>query len=229
MDINSAVIGAFIKKIRTNAKLPQAAVAAYLTRHGSKATFKIISDWERGKTNPTAVQLLLVCECCGAEGISGISQTAHTFYPELNSDGLKKLDEYAMLLLKDNRYLKNPVAELPKRYVPLYDLPVSAGTGMFLDSDHYELIEADSGVPYDATFAVRVSGDSMTPRIADGQIIYIKQQQAIDDGEIGIFMLNGDAFCKKLSGGKLVSLNSNYTPITIGEEDDLRVYGKVIG
>ena len=90
-----------------------------------------------------------------------VGQFSRTYYPGLNEEGLRRVDEYAALLLKDNRYLKNPGTQRPKRYIPLYDLPVSAGTGMFLDSDNYELIEADDHVPYDATFAVRVCGDSM--------------------------------------------------------------------
>ncbi len=229
MDINSAVIGAYIKKIRTDSKYSQDDVADYLCQRGAKATSKTISTWECGRANPSAVQFLLICECCGVDGVSGIGQFSRTYYPNLNEEGLRRVSEYAALLLKDNRYLRNPVAEMPKRYIPLYDLPVSAGTGMFLDSDNYELIEADDHVPHDATFAVRVCGDSMIPRFIDGQIIYVKQQQTLEDGEIGIFMLNNEAFCKKLSEGRLVSLNSNYKPIHISGEEDLRVYGKVVG
>ncbi len=36
---------------------------------------------------------------------------------------------------------------------------------------------------------MRVAGDSMTPRFVDRQIIYVKQQQTLDEGEIGVFML----------------------------------------
>jgi hypothetical protein len=52
---------------------------------------------------------------------------------------------------------------------PLYTLPVSAGTGQFLDSEDYELLEATEAVPLSATFAVRLCGDSKTPRFQDGQ------------------------------------------------------------
>ena len=51
----------------------------------------------------------------------------------------------------------------------------------------------------------------------------------IEDGEIGIFYLNGDAFCKKKQGGFLISLNSKYEPISLREHDEFRVYGKVLG
>ena len=127
---------------------------------------------------------------------------------------------------------KPKLQEYFTRTLPLYDLPVSAGTGQFLDSDRYELIEVDETVPLSATFAVRIEGDSMTPRYDDKQIIYVKQQQVLNHGECGIFLLNGDAYCKILSGHnniQLISLNKKYHPITIEESDEFRVLGKVVG
>lgn len=77
-------------------------------------------------------------------------------------------------------------------------MPASAGSGVFLDSDSYTLIDVDENVPEAATLAVRISGDSMTPLFNDGQIVYVHHQQELENGEIGIFVLNGEAFCKKL-------------------------------
>lgn len=71
----------------------------------------------------------------------------------------------------------------------------------------------------------------MLPRFVDRQIVYVRQQQTLEDGEIGIFLLDGDAFCKMLSlegGKKLVSLNPAYAPIPIREFSELRILGKVV-
>jgi len=116
-----------------------------------------------------------------------------------------------------------------KRLLPLYNLPVSAGVGNYLDGSDYEMIEFDDSVPISANYALRVSGDSMIPQFVDGQIIFIREQPSLKDGEIGIFCLNNDAYLKKLGGGCLISLNSRYEPITIHEYDDFRVFGKVVG
>lgn len=83
-----------------------------------------------------------------------------------------------------------------RRQIPLYDMPASAGSGVFLDSDSYTLIDVDENVPEAATLAVRISGDSMTPLFNDGQIVYVHHQQELENGEIGIFVLNGEAFAK---------------------------------
>ena len=116
-----------------------------------------------------------------------------------------------------------------KRLLRLYDTPVSAGLGNYLlDGDH-QMIEVDGTVPMTADYALRVSGDSMTPRFVDSQIIFVHEQPALDEGEIGIFCLNDDVYLKKLGRGCLISLNSSYQPIPLGEYDDLRVFGKVVG
>ena len=116
-----------------------------------------------------------------------------------------------------------------KRYLRLYDLPVSAGLGNYLAGGGYSVIEVDGTVPRTADYAVRVSGDSMIPRFVDQQIIFIHEQPSLDEGEIGIFCLNNEAYLKKLEKSYLVSLNPAYEPIPISGSDNLHVLGKVVG
>jgi len=116
-----------------------------------------------------------------------------------------------------------------KRLLRLYDIPVSAGNGNYLEESDYEMIEVDGLTPDTADYAVRVNGDSMMPRFVDQQIIFIHEQPALDEGEIGIFYLNNDAYLKKLGRGCLISLNPKYDPIPIREHDEFKVFGKVIG
>lgn len=116
-----------------------------------------------------------------------------------------------------------------KRLLRLYDIPVSAGFGNYLDVGTYEMIEVDNTVPGLADYAVRVSGNSMMPRFIDQQIIFIHEQPALDEGEIGIFLLDNDTYLKKLGKGYLISLNSDYSPIPIQEHSSFKVLGKVVG
>lgn len=116
-----------------------------------------------------------------------------------------------------------------KRLLRLYDIPVSAGPGNYLDGSDYEMIEVDDLVPDSADYAVRVKGDSMVPRFVDRQIVFIHEQPDLNEGEIGIFCLNNEAYLKKLGRGCLLSINPAYEPIPIREYDEFRVFGKVIG
>ena len=83
-------------------------------------------------------------------------------------------------------------------------------------------------------FALRVQGDSMSPRIMDGDTVLVKQQDCADDGDIVIALVDGEATCKvlKRSHGSvmLVPFNAAFAPFvyTGQEAEDLRILGKVV-
>ena len=119
------------------------------------------------------------------------------------------------------------------RILPLYRLAVSAGTGEFLDGDGYDTVEVGEEVSPLADFGVRIAGDSMEPRFVSGQIVWVRRQETLRHGEIGVFLYNGSGYCKRLEreGNRveLVSLNSAYPPIRVSAGDELRVFGRVVG
>ena len=63
--------------------------------------------------------------------------------------------------------------------------------------------------------------------------MWVRRQETLRQGEIGIFLYNGAGYCKRLerTGGRveLVSINRAYLPIRVSAGDELRVFGKVIG
>lgn len=86
-------------------------------------------------------------------------------------------------------------------------------------------------------FGLKIRGDSMEPRICDGDVVIVRQQDNAESGDIVIAMVNGDdATCKRLvkyaSSIALVSLNSKYEPMMFTNEEimskPVRVIGKVV-
>mgnify|MGYP005764156959 FL=1 len=71
------------------------------------------------------------------------------------------------------------IYQFPRRKLSPFDLPVSAETGQFLDSDRFSEIEVGDEVAASADFGVRVAGDSMEPLYLDGQIIWIHKQNPL--------------------------------------------------
>lgn len=144
----------------------------------------------------------------------------------------KKSSDKVLSIEKAASISKKTSSRRKASVIRIFDNAVSAGTGDFLDSENYELKEIDETVPNGADFGVRVSGDSMMPRINDGDIIYIKKQDTLENGEIGIFSLDGNAYVKKLkstrSGLSLISLNKKYSPIKVGEYSDFKIFGKAL-
>ncbi len=227
-------VGETLALLRREAGLSQGEAAAYLTESGCPCTQKSISKWERGVNLPNAEQLLLLCR------LYGVRDVLRTFFglPDalsgLNPLGRKRVEEYIRLLKGDPAFWEEvPAARRPGRVIPLYDLPVSAGPGQFLDSSDHRLLELPEAAPQGADYAVRVSGDSMEPRFADKQVVYVHRQETLEAGEVGIFLYRGDAYCKVLGqegdSPALISLNRAYAPIRAAQEEELRVLGKVLG
>ena len=120
--------------------------------------------------------------------------------------------------------------------LPVYDQPAAAGLGNYLDEPdrHMERCPA-AAVPPEADFGVIISGDSMEPKIHDGAIVFVQACLSIDPGQIGIFVLNGQSYCKKLVVDhaarqiRLVSLHPGYPDIVVGGYDSFRTVGRVLG
>ena len=155
-------------------------------------------------------------------------------YEALDAAGRKAVDDVA------NREYERMIREQAEepysldtpsvRKLRLYNIAVSAGTGSYLSGDDYREISVYSNEKTDAAdFAVRVYGDSMMPRYADGDILLVMKSDGIEKGELGIFALNGESFFKKYGGDRLISLNPAYRDIVIGENDEILCFGKVIG
>ncbi len=104
---------------------------------------------------------------------------------------------------------------------------VSAGTGEWLDDEIVDEVSYEGVIP-EHDFAVKVNGDSMLPLFEDGQVIFIKSTSDVRDGQIIVCQVNNEAFVKKLSGNKLVSLNKKYEDISICDTDDFKIYGVVV-
>lgn len=108
---------------------------------------------------------------------------------------------------------------------------VSAGRGFDLSGDEeWEEIEIpDTLEARKADYALTIQGDSMEPIYYNGDIVLVKKQDAVDIGQVGIFVLDGFGFIKKYNGDRLISLNEKYDDILLKDYSDCRCDGRVIG
>lgn len=86
-------------------------------------------------------------------------------------------------------------------------------------------------------FGLQIHGDSMEPKISDGDVVIVRQQEDAESGDIVIATVNGDeATCKRLrkyrDGIELVANNPTYDPIFFSNEDiinkPVRIIGRVV-
>lgn len=108
----------------------------------------------------------------------------------------------------------------------------ACGEPIFADEDYS--VSVALGYDVDCDFALRCKGDSMIgARIYDGDIVFIKKQDFVDDGTIAAVLIDDDATLKrvyKLSDGRieLRAANERYRPIFVGGPDDTRTF-RVLG
>ena len=122
------------------------------------------------------------------------------------------------------------VSRIGKRTISLYDLPVSAGPGVYLDDSTAETINIpDNDKTRIADFALRISGNSMEPKYHDGDILLVEHAESVEVGELGIFILDGNGYFKKYGGDTLISLNPAYGDILLREYAENVCCGRVVG
>jgi repressor LexA len=83
-------------------------------------------------------------------------------------------------------------------------------------------------------YGLRIRGDSMQPRIEEGDVVIVRKQSTADDGQTVIAIVNGnDAVCKKLKvykdGIALVSNNPIYAPMYFSASDTQDIPVRIIG
>ncbi|WP_024347369.1 GmrSD restriction endonuclease domain-containing protein [Lacrimispora indolis] len=121
-------------------------------------------------------------------------------------------------------------ADVDLKIIKLYEVPASAGLGNWLDDDNLQYDEIETSNRR-ADFALRISGDSMSPQIMDGDIVLIQRQSTIRSGKIGIFTYKNNIYCKKFVKSRatyLSSINQKYKTIKVEEEDQFFVNGLVV-
>lgn len=118
----------------------------------------------------------------------------------------------------------------------VYEQPAAAGLGNYIDAPATRVEQYPAGyIPDGAAFGVLISGDSMEPEIRDGSTAFVQPAPAVAAGEIGIFVLNGQAYCKRLiidtSARRVLlrSVNPAYADIIVHSADELRTIGRVLG
>ena len=83
-------------------------------------------------------------------------------------------------------------------------------------------------------FALQIHGDSMEPRMCEGDVVIVRQQDDAESGDIVIAMINGDdATCKRLrkyrDGIELISNNPSYVAMFFSNDEIISKPVKIIG
>lgn len=121
-----------------------------------------------------------------------------------------------------------PFLPMIKNAVPIVG-EIACGQPITAEQNIEGYAELPEGVTAD--FALRCKGDSMTPTFHDGDLVLIRQQPEVLDGQIAAVGIDGEATLKHVYkrdyGVLLTADNPKYPPIVAGE--NCVIYGLAIG
>ena len=201
-----------VKELRKLNNISQQKLASMLNVHQTA-----ISQWETGRTSPDI-------------------QTANT---------MAKLFNVTLDYLLGSEVSTKSTPTSPKSRatrIPVYGcvaagIPIEAINNFDSSNpDDWEEIDehtAKSG----EYFALRIKGDSMEPKMSSGDVVIVRKQPDVENGDVAIVCINGDeATCKKIKktpeGVMLISLNPAYEPMFYSKKQvkelPLTILGRVV-
>jgi len=210
-------LGDIIKQYRTDHSL---SMDAFSERSGISKAY--ISLLEKNKHPKTGKEISPSIQCI-RQAAQGMNMDFDSLFALL--DG-----KVAVNTAKQSPILKG--REIPVLGRVAAGIPINAVTEI-IDTEEISEEMARTG----EYFGLKIKGDSMEPRIYDGDVVIVRQQDDAESGDIVIAMVNGDdATCKRLikysTSIALISLNSKYEPMLFTDKEVLekpvRVIGKVV-
>lgn len=161
---------------------------------------------------------------------STTKRTRATVTKTIPQTGITYNDAVMAGSVKERRDSMYRINGFGKRSMVLYELPVSAGTGAFLDGiGTSEILIPDNAKTGDADYALRISGNSMEPKYHNGDILLVEETDGVEVGEAGIFILDGAGYFKIFGGDRLISLNPEYNDIPLRDFGEVACCGRVVG
>lgn len=165
--------------------------------------------------------------------VSSTSIVAHHL-KQLEKNGYLKKDPYN----PRNYQVVKGSPEKKITYLNLYGLAHCGPNGSILDGNPVDRIAISTRLltfPSSEAFMIKAKGDSMAPKINEGDLVIVKRNHNPESGSIVACVNDGEALIKKIMIEKdknkkryiLISLNPKYPPFLA--KDDFRIEGEVRG
>lgn len=229
-------IGEKLRSARTARGLTQVQFAKLI---GEKSG-TVINNWESGLARPSTDKIPNICQTLNitpdylfsitGEYPSAEEMTMVRKYRSLDTFGKTVVD--SVLNIEYDRVLSVQPHKQRARMlkVDFFGYAASAGTGNFLETETPEEIWVKETPEAEAAdFIIPIVGNSMEPTFHSGDKVFVEKCHSIAIGEIGIFVVNGEALIKEYGDNCLISHNSVYKPIKLTDNDNVFCCGRVLG
>lgn len=184
---------------------------------------KLIKILKKNVTDPLTVREL--------QEELGVSSTSvvHHHIQQLEKNGYLRRNPSNP---KDYQVLANS-PEKKISYINLYGLAQCGSKGSILDGNPIDRIPIATkilGFPSSEAFMVKAKGNSMSPKITDGDLVIARKAKNAENGSTVVCINDGEALIKKIQKGReiiLISTNPSYEPFMAAK--DFRIEGIVRG
>ena len=131
-------------------------------------------------------------------------------------------------------YEKYPnIKPIKKVKIPMLG-KIACGEPTFADEEHEAYIETDGHI--NADFCLTCAGDSMEPKLMNGDIVFIRKQPEVNDGQIAAVLIEDEATLKRVYYDKannilqLIAENPKYKPLVYSgpELDQIHILGLAV-
>ena len=153
-------------------------------------------------------------------------------YHDLDAHGKKAVK--AILSCEEKRYAEE--SKRPEKVVELFPTrkylqSATAGFGDFNDDASYDMIDLVKRPPVGTSFIISVNGKSMEPTYHDGDLLFVRAQERVELGDIGLFTQGPKLSIKESGPDGLVSHNKDkkYGLIVGTEDEPIIAQGKILG
>ena len=231
--------GRVLRAYRTKAGMDQEVLSKYCGVSGN-----CISNWERGVSRPDISLVPTLCrvlnmplhalfEMEDPNRLTRDERSLVSDYRRMTQPNRRQLCKIAAAVLESQDEARQEYCRREYRYLPLIDCALAAGFGAPIDEEPETKPAFVRSTPEaeraDALFPV--NGHSMEPDYPDGSLVYIKKMSAsaLSCGDVIACIVAGTPYVKIYETDGLHSINPDYAPMRIGEDDNVRLIGRVTG
>ena len=194
-----------IREARLFKQLDQAALSAKID-----IATRTVQRWEKGEQVPDSNYLMRIAKVTGV-----IAHWLLTGEGDMLAGTQQKRN---VLPLPTNRYKKVGLVSLPL----LSSVPGGTPSQMF-HSENVERYVTVDNVRDPNAFALEVKGNSMAPRIEDGDIIVVSPRHDVKNGDICVVRVDEEDTVKRIKIDDqfvhLIPLNPEYEPMVVRKKD----------
>lgn len=200
---------------------------------------QVVTDWKAHRSQSYRKYLYQIADILNVQ-VTDLLNGEEDLPPQKNAIRIPVYNSLSCKDIEPLRQMIPPLHPVISTDTPLPPLPDAVAAGLPFDStisvESYAELEKD-GIKGGEYVALVIHGDSMEPRMMEGDVVILRVQTTVKSGDTAVLFIGGDpAICRRVklleNGIMLIPTNPNYEPMLYTDrqirELPIRIFGKVV-